>query len=279
MKGNEMLLKDKIVLITGAGRGWGQGMAIALAREGAKVIAVSRTASQIEKTVKTVSFEGGAIEGLVTDVRSDEDMKKLFSYIENKYGGLDVLINNAGILPRKHYEDFTFEEIENVIDINLRGEILGCKLAIPIMKKQQNGGSIINVSSVAGVVAKEDESAYCTAKFGVEGFTKSIALETADYNISVNTISPGNLDPNVHLKPTSMSQEEYDALPAEEQKKYTLGIEYCEAVIYLAMQRPKNGGFTGERFICAEFSDHIRKCGYDLKKEDLVWNDYNKGWQ
>lgn len=274
-----MMLKDQVILITGAGRGWGRGMAIALAREGAQVIAIARTAEQVEETVRLVSAEGGKIEGCAADVRDDEAMKELFSSIGKKYGRLDVLVNNAGILPRKHYEDFTFEEIENVININLRGEILGCKLAIPMMKKQPNGGSIINVSSVAGVVAKEDESAYCTAKFGLEGFSKSIALELKDANIAVNTISPGNLNPEVHLKPTSMSQEEYEALPPEEQKKYTLGIEYCEAIIYLAMQRPANGGFTGARFICAEFSDHIRKSGYSLKKEDLVWNDYNKGWQ
>ncbi len=274
-----MLLKDRVVLITGAGRGWGRGMAIAFAREGAKVIGISRTASQIEKTIELVTSEGGTIEGYAIDVRDDRAMEKLFLDIEKKYGRLDILINNAGILPRKHYEDFTFEEIESVIDINLRGEILGCKLAIPVMKKQNTGGSIINVSSVAGVVAKEDESAYCTAKFGLEGFTKSIALEISDYNIAVNTISPGNIDPNVHLKPTSMSQEEYEALPPDEQKKYTLGIEYCEAVIYAAMQRPKDGGLTGERFICAELSDHIRKSGYDLKKEDLIWNNDNKGWQ
>ncbi len=276
---NMMHLKDRVILITGAGRGWGRGMAIALAGEGASVIAAARTASQIEQTVRMVRSEGGSIEGRTVDVRDAGELSELFDFIEKRYGKLDVLVNNAGILPRKHFEDYSADEVTDVLNTNLRGQILGCRLAIPLMKKQEDGGSIICVSSVAGVMGKEYESIYAASKFGLEGFCQSISKEVLNYNIAVNTVSPGNVDPEIHLKPTSTSQEEYDALPEPEKKKYTLGVEYCEAIIYLAMQRPRNGGLTGGRFICAEMSEHIRRCGYDLRREDLEWNSFNKGWQ
>ncbi len=256
-----MLMKDQVVLITGAGRGWGRGIAQQFGRQGAKVIAVSRTQSEIDLTVSAVQAEHSIIEGLSVDVADDAAMQRMTDYVLGKYGRLDVLVNNAGVLPIKPFEQCTLEDIDRTLAINLRGQMLGCKLFLEPMKAQ-GGGALINVSSRAGVMPFANQTLYGASKYGLEGFTKCLALEIAQYNISTNTITPGGGSTGKRLKPTSLTQSDYDKLSAEEQAKYADPILYSEAFVYLGLQR--GGGLTGARVEAYELSERIRHEGYNI---------------
>lgn len=256
-----MLMKDQVVLITGAGRGWGRGIARQFGLQGARVIAVSRTQSEIDQTVADVRADHSSVEGLSVDVADDAAMIKLKDYVLDKYGRLDVLVNNAAVMLFKTFEESTQQEIDRVLNINLRAVLLGCKLFLEPMKAQ-GGGALINVSSRAGVMPFEKETVYVAAKYALEGFTKSLALEIAQYNISTNTITPGGRASGKTLKPTSMTQAEYDALSPQDQAKYGDPILYSEAFVYLGLQR--GSGLTGARVEAYELSERIRNEGWDI---------------
>jgi NAD(P)-dependent dehydrogenase (short-subunit alcohol dehydrogenase family) len=261
-----MLMKDQVVLITGAGRGWGRGIAQQFGRQGAKVIAVSRTQAEIDLTVAAVQAENSIIEGLSVDVSDDAAMHQLKDYVLGKYGRLDVLVNNAAVMLFKTFEESTQAEIDRVLEINLRAVLLGCKLFLEPMKAQ-GGGALINVSSRAGVMPFEKETVYCAAKYALEGFTKSLAQEIAQYNISTNTITPGGKASGKTLKPTSMTQADYDALSPQEQARYGDPILYSEAFVYLGLQR--GDGLTGARVEAYELSKRIRQEGYNISVDPV----------
>ncbi len=268
-------LDNQVVIVTGAGRGWGQAIAVKTAREGANTIVVARTQSEIDNTVNMINAEGNRAEGYSVDVSNDTEVLKMLDGVMSKYGRLDVMINNAAILPLKTFESATMEEIDRVLAINLRAYLFICKQVIEVMKKQ-GGGSIINVSSNSGIDGYENESVYCTAKHGIEGFTKSVAIELAPLNIAVNTITPGSLEHRI--KATSITQKMWDAMTDEERAVYTDPIEYTEAFVYLGLQRPANGGISGKRISAYKLSEHIRKAGYNLTLADLKQESPLLGW-
>ncbi len=182
------------------------------------------------------------------------------------YGKLDVLVNNAAQLPIKPFEAFTIQEIDQVLRVNLNGALALISLFLDQMK-DQGGGSIINVSSNAGVRPFENESIYCASKFALEGFTKSLAIEIKPYNIAVNTITPGGLNAGVRIKPTSLTQADYDLLSEAEKSKWVDSIVMTEAFVFLALQR--GGGVTGERILAYEVSERIRKEGWDIRYQRM----------
>jgi len=257
-----MLLENKIALVTGAGRGWGRSICRALAIEGATVVAVARTQAELEQTAWLVQREGGRLEIKRVDIEKQDEILTLGEKILAKFGRLDVLVNNAAQLPLKAFEEMTMEEFEGVLRVNLYAPLLLCKLFLPVMK-QHGSGSIINVSSNAGIIGFELESAYCTSKFALEGFSKSLALEVQKYNISVNTITPGGFRAGVRIKPTNLTQEEYGLLSAEEQKQWVDSIVMSEAFVYLACQDGR--GVTGQRILAYELSEQIRREGWKIQ--------------
>ncbi len=180
-------------LVTGSGRGIGRETAILLAEKGLNVIVCSRTQIEIDTVVKEIkSIGNGEVFGRKCDVSVAADVNDLVTRVLNKYGGIDVLINNAGISYVKKLIDTTEEEWDQTLNINLKGSFLLCKASIPLMMKN-NLGVIINVSSGAGKVGFEDISAYCASKFGMMGLTESLAWEVANYDIRVMTICPGEV--------------------------------------------------------------------------------------
>jgi NAD(P)-dependent dehydrogenase (short-subunit alcohol dehydrogenase family) len=263
-----MLLKNKVVLVTGAGRGWGRAICLAFARQGAQVIATARTQSELNGTASLIRSEGGMVETMQVDLSIEDEIQKLFNSTQQKYGILDVLVNNAAQLSLKYFEDMGMEEFDRVLTVNLRASVLLCKLFLPVMKRQGKG-SIINVSSNAGIWGFEQESAYCTSKFAIEGFSRSLALEVQKYNIAVNTITPGGMTVGVRIKPTSLTQENYEQLSEAEKNKWVDSIRMTEAFIFLAMQ--DGSGMTGERILAYELSDQIRREGWNIQpaKENL----------
>lgn len=186
-------LEGKVAIVTGGSGALGSAICFKLAMEGATVIVAGRNKENIESVVKQIKDNKGKAENLKLDVTDDESIEKGFDLIAKKYGKIDILINNAGGSARGKHKDIANQEanvIDEVLNINLRGTILCCKQAALYMKKNKYG-RIVNIGSVMGENGSIGYSDYCAAKAGIAGFTKSLAMELAKDNITVNCISPG----------------------------------------------------------------------------------------
>jgi gluconate 5-dehydrogenase len=182
-------LTGKICVVTGAGRGIGRGMAEGLARNGASVVLAGRTRATLEEAAAAI---GDKTLVHVTDVSKEPDVVALRDAVLDRYGKIDVLVNNAGVDPIfKGIERTSLEEWLHIIDINLTGTFLCCKYIGGAMVQ---GGSVINVSSVAGHVGLLRSVPYCASKGGAELMTKALALDWASRGVRVNTLAPGWVD-------------------------------------------------------------------------------------
>jgi NAD(P)-dependent dehydrogenase (short-subunit alcohol dehydrogenase family) len=187
-----MKLKDKVALITGGSLGIGKATAILFAKEGARVVITGRTEKTLKETVEEAKKEGLEIDYIVSDVSKEEDCKEAVSYTINKYGRIDILFNNAGVLPLGITHETRTEDWDNVFNINVRGTYLMSKYTIPHMLKQGKG-CIVNNSSVLGLKAIPGAAAYNASKGAITQLTRSMALEYADKGIRVNGICPGTI--------------------------------------------------------------------------------------
>ena len=185
-----MRLTGKIAVVTGGGQGIGREIARMFAREGARVVIAARTAAKLQSVRKEIESEGGEALDVPTDVGKEEDMNRLFEAARERFGGLDVLVNNAGVGLGVPVDQVDMKDYERLMDTNLKGMYLGCRLGVPMMKAAGRG-SIINISSVHGVEGAPLNSVYAATKGGIIGCTRSLAAELAPYYIRVNTISPG----------------------------------------------------------------------------------------
>ncbi len=183
-------LSGKTALITGASKGLGKAMAIALAEAGARLALVSRDQKQLKTTAEAARSAGGEAELFHADVTDEEQVRRLEGDVVAKFGKVQILINNAGINIRKSVTDFALSEWRQVLDTNLTGVFLMCRSFVPHMKGQSYG-RIINMTSIMSHVALAGRSAYAASKSGLLGFTRALALELAGEKITVNGISPG----------------------------------------------------------------------------------------
>ncbi len=186
-----MKLKDKVAVITGGGRGIGKAVAIGYAREGAKVAICARTSAEIEQTLGAMRALKADCEGWVCDVSLEEPVQELVAEVKNKFGRIDILVNNAGVMTRPvPITELEVIKWDYTIAVNLRGPFLVTQAVLAIMMKQKSG-SIINVSSAIGRSAYANFIAYATSKWGLEGFTQTLAAETRSHGIRVNSVDPG----------------------------------------------------------------------------------------
>lgn len=193
-------LTGKVAAVSGAGRGIGKAIALALARAGADLVVFSRTEEQFSKTAAEIEALGREALGLRVDVTKQEYVKTMMQATLDKFGRLDVMVNNAGMNASYALtEDVTEKHWDLIMKVNLKGAFLCSKEAIPVMKAQGKG-CIINVASTAGLVALYKCSPYCTSKGGMIQLTRTMALELAPHNIRVNAIAPG-------FVPTDMTEE------------------------------------------------------------------------
>jgi NAD(P)-dependent dehydrogenase (short-subunit alcohol dehydrogenase family) len=183
-------LEGKLALITGASKGLGKTMAIALGSAGARLALVSRDLKQLKVSADAVKEAGSSAEIFQADVTNEDQVKALEADVSKRLGKIQILINNAGINIRKQVTEFSLSEWRQVTDTNLTGVFLMCRAFVPHMKGQ-NYGRIINMTSIMSHVALPGRSAYAASKFGLLGLTKALALELASEKITVNGISPG----------------------------------------------------------------------------------------
>lgn len=187
-------LQGKVVIITGAGKGIGRGIAKVFAAEGAKVVLVSRTEADLKKGVENITKAGGKASYIVADITKPQDMERMAQTTLKDYGRIDVLIHNAAfICPPARIDVMTNDVWHEAIRTNLDGTFYAVKAVVPAMKSQ-NYGRIVFTSSISGPrVGLPTKSNYTASKGGMNGFMKTIAIELAKYNVTVNAVEPGNI--------------------------------------------------------------------------------------
>ena len=187
---NNSTLKGRNALITGASKGLGRAMAIALAGKGAHLVLVARSKDKLESVAKEVEAAGSTADVFEADISSEAQVLQLEKDISAKLGKIQILINNAGTNLRKNITDFTLDEWRGVQDTNVTSVFLMCRSFVPHMKGT-GYGRILNMTSIMAHVSMPQRTAYSSTKFALLGLTKALALELATEGITVNGISPG----------------------------------------------------------------------------------------
>jgi 3-hydroxybutyrate dehydrogenase len=253
------ILSGKTALVTGSTSGIGLGMARALAQEGAHIVFNGfGDAQQIEKLYTDVGQEFGVQTAYHNaDMSKPAEIEAMMKFAADKFGGVDVLVNNAGIQHVANIEDFPVEKWDAILSINLTSAFHTTRLALPRMK-ERNWGRIINLASVHGLVGSAQKSAYVAAKHGLVGFTKVTALETAGTGITANAICPGWVL-------TPLVQKQVDDRAARE------GIPVEQAKRALLLEKQPSGEFvTPEElgalavFLCSPAGNQIRGAAWNM---------------
>jgi NADP-dependent 3-hydroxy acid dehydrogenase YdfG len=187
-------LKESVSIITGASSGIGAATALALAKNGAKVILVARNEEKVKKIVADIKVAGGHADYLIADVSSAEDMLKVAAFCKEKYGKIDVLVNNAGLMLFSYWKDIATDDWNKMIDTNIKGYLNSIAAVLPTML-DQGSGHILNMSSVAGLHVGDVSGVYSATKFFIRGITESLRKEVGVKNgIQVSMVSPGVID-------------------------------------------------------------------------------------
>ena len=190
-----MELRDAVGIVTGGGRGIGRGVALALAREGAHVVIADLPSTQqdMEETRALVEAEGAQALLVHCDVTDWAQVSAIAKAALDRFGRIDVLVNNAGVIGVAPVVAMTEEQWDRVIDVNLKGTFLCSKAVAPHMMERR-AGRIVNMSSMAGKRGAPAVAHYCASKFGIIGFTQSLAVELGPFNVTVNAVCPGEVD-------------------------------------------------------------------------------------
>ncbi len=252
-----MKLDGRVAVITGAGRGIGRAIALAYAREGAMLGLAARSESELEDAAGAVSELGAQVIAVPTDVTSAEDTERLASRVVERFGRIDVLVNNAGISgPVGPLQGNDIDEWVSTINVNITGTFLVCRAVIPVML-ERDGGKIINLSGAGATNAWSNMSAYCSSKAAVVRLTEVLAQELDGQGITVNALGPGSVHTSMWDKMTEQAAEAGADFIHQLGLRVTSGggasIDECaELAVWLASD--ESGALTG-RLISATTDD------------------------
>ncbi len=229
-------IAGKVIVITGASSGNGAAAARYLAERGAAVVLGARRSDRIEALAKELNDAGHKAKAVTTDVADKDQVKRMVDAAVEEYGRIDVLLNNAGLMPLAPLERLKTDEWDQMIDINLKGTLYGIAAALPHMKKQKSG-HIINVSSVYGHKLGPDATVYCATKFAVRALSEGLRQEVKPYNIRTTVISPGAVATELleHI-----SEKEIQAQTKEFVSQIAIPAESFARMVAFAVNEPED---------------------------------------
>jgi NAD(P)-dependent dehydrogenase (short-subunit alcohol dehydrogenase family) len=235
----EKLLDGKAALVTGATSGIGRATALRFAEEGARVALVARSAEGLKDVAGEIKANGGEALEISADVMNESDAERAVSETVERFGGLDVLVNAAGIISNGTVETTTLGDWDVMMNVNLRSVFHLMQLSAPHLEKRP--GNVVNVSSVTGLRAFPGVLAYCVSKAGVDQLTRCAALELAPKGVRVNAVNPGVVVTEIHRR-GGMNEENYAAFLERSKTTHPIGRvgrpeEVAELILYLASDR------------------------------------------
>jgi 3-oxoacyl-[acyl-carrier protein] reductase len=186
-------LTGKVAIVTGAGRGIGRAIAVALSRAGARVVLAARSEAELRSVAEEIRGGNGDALVLPTDVTRDEELDRLVQRTLKEWGGIDILVNNAGWGKTGPVVNSKVEDWDTTLQVNLRAPMVLSRLVLPAMLEKK-GGAIINIGSISAKAGQANTAAYSASKFGVLGFTQSLFEEVREYGVKVSVILPGFVD-------------------------------------------------------------------------------------
>lgn len=255
----------KSVIITGSGRGIGRAMAFAFAEEGARLGIIDQDGERAEKTAADLVAAGHKAFGMAVDVTDEASVTDNFARFANWAGGVDVLVNNAGISNRQSVLDTPVEKWRRVLDVNLTGAFICARAAARLMIAQGKGGAIVNMSSVSGQRGGTGRCAYGASKAGIINLTQTLAIELAEKGIRVNAVAPGPTDTEM----TNHDPEQRNAFLSRMMlKRYARPEEIAQVIVFIASDKASfvtgsvvnvDGGFGGAGMISDVASMSVAK--------------------
>jgi NADP-dependent 3-hydroxy acid dehydrogenase YdfG len=232
---NSLGIENKVVVITGASSGIGEATALLLAERGAKVVLGARGSDRLQALAARIAGAGGEAAYASTDVRRRDDLSNLVTLACERYGKLDVLVNNAGIMPVSPLDDLRVEDWEEMIDINIKGVMYGIAAALPVFRKQ-GFGHFVNTASTAGHKTVPNQSVYSGTKFAVRAISEGLRQEAGD-KLRVTIISPGFVRTNFAESVTNL---EVKAQLAASRDKFAMPPDAVARAIAFAIEQPAN---------------------------------------
>ena len=227
-------VKDKVVVITGASSGLGEAAARKLAQNGAKLVLGARRLDRLQALARDLSLGEGAV--VQTDVSRCEEVKRLVEQAVKSHGRIDVMINNAGLMPQSLLERLRIDEWDRMIDVNIKGVLYGIAAALPVMKAQRSG-HIINVSSVAGHKVRAGGTVYSATKSAVRVISEGLRQEVKPYNIRTTIISPGAVASEL---PDSITDPDIGQTISKFYKETAISANSFASMVLFAMSQPED---------------------------------------
>lgn len=231
-----MSLKDKVVVITGASSGIGEATAKKLAGAGAKVVLGARRIDRLNQLVAQIKQAGGQAVAQVTDVTDQKQVEDLVALAVSEFGRLDVLYNNAGLMPISELHLLKVSEWEKMIDVNIKGVLYGIAASLPVMRKQ-GGGQIIATDSVAGHVVHPNTAVYAGTKFAVRTIMEGLRQEESQNNIRSMIVSPGAVETELY---STITDEQTKQNTYDSERKIGLKADDIASAVAYAIDQPEN---------------------------------------
>ncbi|HTS17820.1 MAG TPA: SDR family oxidoreductase [Verrucomicrobiae bacterium] len=229
-------IAGKVVVITGASSGLGEATARLLSAEGAMVVLGARRVDRLKSLADELTVKGGKAVAVATDVTDCDQVKRLVDAAVRKFGRIDVMINNAGLMPSSPLERLKIDDWDRMIDVNIKGVLYGIAAALPYMK-QQKSGQIINVSSVAGHKVRAGGAVYAATKHAVRALSEGLRLEVKPYNIRTTIISPGAVATEL---PDSATEPDIAEGMLKFYKEVAIPAESFARAVAFAMSQPED---------------------------------------